>query len=182
MLKHSSLSLVVISFSIIMEINVKSKGFVALLLGALIAIVTAVAHMSCIVIGPSCFKAQLAPPHIVRSAMEGTSTAVIETIIVSSLFLACAFFAISGAAVISVAGLPQLWRMYKSKSSQNLSVIMWILLFYGLLPLWIREVVWVQNPIFIFQITFSQMVNILAIVLIFYYRYFYRYSQEGGTS
>ena len=78
----------------------KPKGFVALLLGGLIAVVTAVAHMSCIVFGPSCFKAQLAPPHIIRSAMEGTSTAAIETTIVSSLFLACALFAVSGAGLI----------------------------------------------------------------------------------
>lgn len=78
----------------------RMKGVVALTAAALMAVVTALAHMSCIFLGASCYKAQLAPPLIVRSAVEGTLVAPIGTILVSSLFLACALFAISGAGMI----------------------------------------------------------------------------------
>lgn len=77
-----------------------SKGVIALSIGALIATSTAIAHLSCIFIGPSCYKAQLAPPYIIRSAIEGTLVAPIGTAVVSSLFLACALFAVSGAGLI----------------------------------------------------------------------------------
>ncbi|WP_206052594.1 hypothetical protein [Neptunomonas marina] len=76
------------------------KGVLALSIGALIAIATAVAHLSCIFLGPSCYQAQMAPPEIVQSATEGTLLAPMATLIISFLFLVCAVFAMSGAGFI----------------------------------------------------------------------------------
>ncbi len=72
----------------------------ALLLAALIAISTAVAHLSCIILGPDCFKAQMAPEPLVQSAIDGTWLAPISTIVVSLIFVVCGLFALSAAKII----------------------------------------------------------------------------------
>jgi hypothetical protein len=52
-----------------MECRVKSKyGVTFLVLAALISVSTAIAHMSCIFLGPECF----APAQIIESARDGT--------------------------------------------------------------------------------------------------------------
>ena len=76
------------------------KGVISLLIAAMIATGTAIAHLSCIFLGPTCYKAQLAPPQIVQSAIDGTLIAPVGTVIISSLFLVCALFAVSGAGFI----------------------------------------------------------------------------------
>lgn len=76
-------------------------------------------------------------------------------------------------AVIAVcgAGLPQLYLLWKSKSSQNISLTMWTLLFFGLSYLWLREIFVVQNPLIIIQLSFSEFVNLSVIILVSYFRY-----------
>jgi hypothetical protein len=76
------------------------KGIIALILVALIATFTALAHLSCIFLGPSCYKAQLAPSEIIQSAIDGTFLAPVSTVVISALFLLCAVFAVSGAGFI----------------------------------------------------------------------------------
>jgi len=83
-----------------MEVNRNIIGVSALLTVAGIAIFTALAHMSCIVLGESCFRAQLAPEPIVQSAIEGTWVAPVGTTLVSALFVVVAGYAISAAKLI----------------------------------------------------------------------------------
>lgn len=83
-----------------MTLNRHKSGIAALLIVAGIAVTTAIAHMSCIVIGPNCFRAQLAPEIIVKSAVEGTWIAPIGTLFVSVLFLVCAIYAVSATKLI----------------------------------------------------------------------------------
>jgi len=78
----------------------KQKGFWSLIVAALIATGTAIAHLSCIALGPSCYRAQMAPEELIQAAIDGSWLASASTIGVSSLFLACALFALSGAGVI----------------------------------------------------------------------------------
>lgn len=81
--------------------NNKNKiGVAALLAVAAIAVFTAMAHMSCLVLGESCYRAQLAPEVIVNSATEGTWIAPAGTLFVSALFLICAIYAASAAKLI----------------------------------------------------------------------------------
>jgi len=75
-------------------------GAVALVIVAGIALITAVAHMSCIVLGEACYRAQLAPEPVVQSAIQGTWEAPISTTFVSVLFVVCAIYALSAAQVI----------------------------------------------------------------------------------
>lgn len=75
-------------------------GVSALILGAGIAVVTAVAHTSCMFFGPSCYQAQMAPKEIVQSAIDGTWIAPIGTIFISALFMLCAAYALSAAGII----------------------------------------------------------------------------------
>lgn len=85
------------------ELAMKSSQAIAkigLILGALIVIFTAIAHMSCIYLGPTCFEAQMAPPEIVQSAIDGTWIAPVGTLLVSSIFLLCAAYALSAASLI----------------------------------------------------------------------------------
>lgn len=76
------------------------KSIWALSIGALVAFITAIAHLSCIFYGPACYQAQLAPQAIVQSAIDGTLLAPVGTIIISLLFIACGLFALSGAGFI----------------------------------------------------------------------------------
>ncbi|WP_299569787.1 hypothetical protein [uncultured Shewanella sp.] len=71
-----------------------------LTLAALIAIVTAFAHLSCIYIGPQCYRVQMAPTAIIESASKGTLLAPIGTIIVSSIFITFGCYALSAAKLI----------------------------------------------------------------------------------
>ena len=64
----------------------KRVGIVALSLAASIALFTVIAHMSCIFLGPACYQAQMAPPIIVQSAIDGTLIAPIGTTFISLLF------------------------------------------------------------------------------------------------
>jgi hypothetical protein len=75
-------------------------GVLFLGLAASIAVFTVVAHMSCIFIGESCYRAQLAPEPIIQSAINGTLLAPLGTIFISSLFIICAAYALSAANLI----------------------------------------------------------------------------------
>lgn len=78
----------------------KKKGKFLLFLVALISIGTAIAHMSCILLGPQCYAVQMAPPEIIESAKNGTLLAPIGTSIVSLLFVIVALYSMSSAGVI----------------------------------------------------------------------------------
>lgn len=79
----------------------KSKiGVILLVLAACIALGTAVAHMSCIFLGPECYAVQLAPAQVIASAVDGTYLAPISTICVSIIFVILALYALSGAGII----------------------------------------------------------------------------------
>ncbi|MBB6521775.1 hypothetical protein [Pseudoteredinibacter isoporae] len=80
--------------------NKLNIGVTSLILGALISIFTAMAHISCIYFGPACYKAQMAPPEIVQSAIDGTWLAPIGTLLVSFIFLLCAGYALSAAKLL----------------------------------------------------------------------------------
>jgi hypothetical protein len=73
---------------------------IALLIGSSIAFFTAIAHASCIFLGPACFKAQMAPPELVESAKQGTWLAPIATLVISGMFILCGLYALSGAKFI----------------------------------------------------------------------------------
>jgi len=83
-----------------MNINRNSIGVGFLLMVAGIALFTAIAHMSCIVLGEACFRAQLAPEAIVQSAIDGTWVSPVGTTFVSTLFVVIALYAISAAKII----------------------------------------------------------------------------------
>lgn len=75
-------------------------GAYALVLAAFIAVFTALAHASCIILGPSCYQAQMAPDQIVQSAIDGTWVAPIGTLAISFLFMLCAAYALSAAGIL----------------------------------------------------------------------------------
>ena len=75
-------------------------GAFFLCVGAIIGIITALAHLSCIFLGEDCYRSQMAPEFIIRSAVDGTLLAPIATIIVSSLFLVCGLYALSAANIM----------------------------------------------------------------------------------
>ena len=80
--------------------NKNKVGLLFLSIAAVIAILTALAHMSCIFLGESCYRSQLAPEVIIQSAVNGTLLAPVGTTFISSLFLLCAIYALSAANVI----------------------------------------------------------------------------------
>lgn len=80
--------------------NKDKIGHLFLIIAAAIAIFTALAHMSCIFLGESCYRAQLAPELIIQSAANGSLLAPVATTFVSSLFLLCAVYALSAAKII----------------------------------------------------------------------------------
>lgn len=73
---------------------------ILLVIAASIAIFTAIAHIACIPIGAKCYQAQLAPEIVVESAKAGTWLAPSGTLVVASIFLIWAAYALSGAAFI----------------------------------------------------------------------------------
>lgn len=87
-------------------------------------------------------------------------------------------YAMLGAIAVCLAGLPQLYLLWKSGSSQNISLAMWILLLFGLSAMWLREVFVVKNPIFIGQLSLSEFVNISVILLVVYFRYIRKTEKE----
>lgn len=80
--------------------NTKILAQVVMVFVAVVAIVVVVAHMSCIWLGPACFKAQMAPSMLVQSSIDGTWIAPVGTVVVSILFFICAMYALSGAQLI----------------------------------------------------------------------------------
>jgi len=106
-------------------------GVVFLVLAALIAIATALAHLSCIYLGPECYSIQMAPPSIVESAKQGTLLAPLGTILVSGIFILLGCYALSGARIIGQ--LPLL--------NVGIYSIAFVCCIRGLLPiqLWLRH-------------------------------------------
>ena len=106
-------------------------GKLLLVLAALIAMATAIAHTSCIYFGPECYAAQMAPPQIVESAQNGTYLAPIGTLFVSAIFVVLGLYALSGANIIR--RLPLL--------NVGIYTIATLCIIRGLLPiqLWLRH-------------------------------------------
>ena len=75
-------------------------GKFLLFLVAIIAIGTAIAHMSCILLGPECYAVQMAPPEIIQSAENETLLAPLSTSFISLLFIIIALYSLSSAGVI----------------------------------------------------------------------------------
>ena len=80
--------------------NKNKVGLLFLSIAAVIAILTALAQMSCIFLGESCYRSQLAPEVIIQSAVNGTLLAPVGTTFISLLFLLCAIYALSAANII----------------------------------------------------------------------------------
>ena len=80
--------------------NKNKVGLLFLSIVAGIAILTAIAHISCVFIGENCYRSQLAPEVIIQSAVNGTLLAPVGTIFISFLFLLCAIYALSAANLI----------------------------------------------------------------------------------
>jgi hypothetical protein len=80
-----------------LSINYKFK---LLILAGIIAGLSAVWHLLCIVGGPSWFIFARAPSVIITSAQQGTLLAPIGTIIVAALMFSCTIYAFSGAGLI----------------------------------------------------------------------------------
>ena len=72
----------------------------AMLFVAIVSLSVVVAHMSCIWFGPECFHDQRAPLSIIESSKNGTWLAPVGTTFVSTLFLVCGFYALSGGKII----------------------------------------------------------------------------------
>ena len=85
--------------------------------------------MSCIFLGESCYRAQLAPEIIIQSAANGSLLAPVATTFVSSLFLLCAVYALSAAKMIMK--LPLL------KTAIYTISIVCILRGLAIIPLWL---------------------------------------------
>lgn len=75
-------------------------GVILLVITTLIFFGTAIAHLSCLVLGPECYSAQLAPPILVDSARKGTLLAPIANLAVSSVFIVWSLYTLSAAGVI----------------------------------------------------------------------------------
>jgi len=72
----------------------------SLILVAVVAFSTAIAHMACIPIGAQCYAVQMAPQILIESANKGTYLAPVATILVSSIFILFGLYALSGAGMI----------------------------------------------------------------------------------
>lgn len=108
-----------------------SFGIILLVVAAFIAFATALAHMSCIYLGPECYAVQMAPPEVVESAQNGTLLAPIGTLIVASVFIIMGCYALSAARLIRA--LPKLTVVVYTISA--------LCIIRGILPiqLWIRH-------------------------------------------
>ena len=75
-------------------------GVLFLVLAAMIAIGTGIAHLSCIYFGPECYAAQMAPPVIVDSAKAATYLAPLAAVLALILFTILGCYALSAAKLI----------------------------------------------------------------------------------
>lgn len=75
-----------------------------------------------------------------------------------------------GAVAISVAGIPQAVTMFRSRSSENVSLTMWIILTLSLGGLLARSLAIVHDPVFIAQQVASEVINVIVIAEILYFR------------
>ena len=83
-----------------MTSNVKSVAQTSLLLAAIIAFATAIAHLSCIWLGEACYSAQMAPEVIIESAQQGTWLAPIGTVLAASIFVIIGLYNLSAAQIL----------------------------------------------------------------------------------
>lgn len=74
-------------------------GILCLVIAAAVSVFTALAHLSCIVLGPECYEVQLAPPQIIQSAIDRTWIAPVATLVISAIFLLCGAFALARAGI-----------------------------------------------------------------------------------
>ena len=102
-------------------------GTTLLIIAAVTAFVTALAHLSCLYFGAQCYAVQMAPKAIVDSAAQGTWLAPVGNIAVSSLFILAGCYALAGCGVI------------KSMPGLRLIIVLIaaICLLRGLLPLFV---------------------------------------------
>jgi len=77
-----------------------SSGAFLLISVAALAFFTALSHMSCIVLGPECYRAQMAPESLIELSKSAPWRAALETTLVSLLFVTTAVYCLSGAGVI----------------------------------------------------------------------------------
>ncbi len=80
-----------------MDLSIQSKFLIS---AGVIAFISALWHLLCILGGPAWFIFARAPQQIIDSAQQGTSLAVVGTVIVATLMLACTAFAFSASGVI----------------------------------------------------------------------------------
>lgn len=106
-------------------------GSVMLILAAIIATISAIAHSSCIILGPECYAFQMAPTELFESAKAGTLLAPIATLLVSGVFIIWAAYSLSAAKLIRT--LPLL--------SLGVNVISFLRIVSGVLgiQLWLRK-------------------------------------------
>jgi len=136
----------------------KSKlGLVFLILAALIAMGTGIAHLSCIYLGPECYAAQMAPAQIIESAQKGTYLAPLGTLFASAIFTVLGLYALSGAGVIRK--LPLL--KFSIYSIATLCIIR------GLLPLQL----WLRHPDKVNDMVFYTGIVWLATGLLYLFGY-----------
>ncbi len=129
-----------------MENSVNSKvGVLFLVLAAIIAMGTGIAHISCIYFGPECYAVQMAPAQIIESARKGTYLAPLGTIFVSLIFFVIGLYALSGAGILRKLPL----QKFTCYSIATLCIIR------GILPLqlWLRYPDKVNDVVFYAGIT-----------------------------
>lgn len=78
----------------------KRVGIVFLVTAGLISFAVALAHLSCLYLGPQCYSVQMAPEIIVDSARKGTWLAPFGNVLVSSIFILIGLYALSAAKII----------------------------------------------------------------------------------
>ncbi len=80
-----------------MRLSFQSKLLIS---AGVIASVSSLWHLLCILGGPSWFAFARAPQQIIDSAQQGTYLAVVGTVIVATLMFACTVFAFSSSGLI----------------------------------------------------------------------------------
>ena len=78
----------------------EKRATYTLIAAAFITFLTALAHLSCLILGPTCYQAQMAPPFLVQSASEGTWIAPVANILVSGVFIVWGLYALSAARIV----------------------------------------------------------------------------------
>ena len=137
-----------------MDLPMSTKhGIVLLVVAGIIATSTAVAHLSCIYLGPQCYSIQMAPQVVIESAQAGTLLAPLGTIVVATIFLLFAAYAFSAAGLVRK--LPFL------KVVVNVIGILCIV--RGILPLQL----WLRHPEKVSQIVLNVGLAWLAVGLCF---------------